>query len=234
VIWRLAEHHYDFPPPEEAEPSGLLAVGGDLHPTRVLEAYRTGVFPWFSEGQPILWWSPDPRAVLDISALRVRRSLRKKLRQQPYRITLDQAFDKVVHRCAQVPRPGQDGTWITSAMERTYADLHRAGHAHSAEAWVGERLVGGLYGVAVGPVFCGESMFADASDASKIAFVWLVRQLARWGFTTIDCQMRTEHLERFGARDVPRAEFLSTLRAGRCRSLREEPWLFDDDFHGEG
>ena len=230
MIWRLADHHHTFPDPMDAEPTGLLAVGGDLHPGRVLAAYRRGIFPWFSAGQPILWWSPDPRSVLDIRDFRVQRSLAKRVRQRPYTITLDTAFPEVVQACASAPRPEQDGTWITPDMERCYTALHRAGHAHSVEAWRGDELVGGLYGVVVGTMFCGESMFARASDASKIGFVHLVRQLERWGFETVDCQMRTEHLARFGAREIPRADFLQALRGRSQQALRPGPWTFDQDF----
>ena len=234
MIWRLSPHHHGFPRPEDAEDTGLLAVGGDLHPGRVLRAYHSGIFPWFSDDGPVLWWSPDPRTVIPIDALSVQRSLGKRIRQAPYTITLDRAFDEVIHRCATAPRPGQDGTWITEEMVQSYLALHRAGHAHSAEAWRGDELVGGLYGIAVGTVFCGESMFADASDASKIAFVHLVRQLARWGLTTIDCQMRTDHLARFGAVDVPRERFLAELRHSRERVLRPGRWEFDADFECRG
>ncbi|MFT4623280.1 MAG: leucyl/phenylalanyl-tRNA--protein transferase [Myxococcota bacterium] len=234
MIWRLAGHHFAFPPPERAEPSGLLAVGGDLRPERVLSAYNEGIFPWFSEGQPLLWWSPDPRAVIEVSELRVQRSLRKRIRQTPYRITLDTAFDDVIAACATAPRPDQDGTWITAEMVEAYRALHAAGHAHSAEAWLGDELVGGLYGLAIGTVFCGESMFARASDASKIAFVHLVRQIQLWGFTLVDCQMQTQHLARFGATDMARDRFLYTLRSDRDRTLRAGPWSFDPDFACSG
>jgi len=219
-----------FPDPRRADASGLLAVGGDLSAERLLTAYRMGIFPWFGPGQPILWWSPDPRMVLEVDRLHVGRSLRKRIRQQPYRITLDTAFHDVIVACASVPRPGQDGTWITQEMVRAYDTLHAQGHAHSAEAWDQEgRLVGGLYGVASGRMFFGESMFAKASDASKIAFVRLVQQLVAWGFPLIDCQMHTDHLARFGAHEISRQEFLR-----RCHELvnqpdRPGPWSFDNE-----
>jgi leucyl/phenylalanyl-tRNA---protein transferase len=222
-----------FPPPSLADPSGLLAAGGDLEPDRLLLAYRSGIFPWYSRG-PILWWSPDPRYVLFSAELTVGRSLAKRIRQQRYRITLDRSFEAVVDACARVPRPGQRGTWITPEMRRAYLHLHELGHAHSVEAWEDDRLVGGLYGVAVGRLYAGESMFAHAPDASKVAFVHLVRQLTIWGFPLVDCQVHTEHLERFGARAIPRDEYLQ-----RCRSLADEPgrdgpWAFDSGFvcHG--
>lgn len=217
-----------FPDPQLAEPSGLLAVGGDLGADRLLLAYQMGIFPWFGAGQPILWWSPDPRTVLHCSDIHVGRSLRKRLRQQPYRITLDQAFTEVIRHCALTPRPGQDGTWITPEMARAYGELHQRGFAHSVEAWDSEnQLVGGLYGVCIGRMFFGESMFAKAADASKLAFVHLVKQLEVWGIPLIDCQMPTDHLARFGAVDMGRDEFLEQVRY-----LTEQPgkpggWSFD-------
>ena len=171
-----------------------------------MAAYRRGVFPWYSEGEPILWWSPDPRMVLFPGELRIGRTLAKTLRKQPYRVSADIAFERVLLGCAQ-PRPDQAGTWITAEMRGAYCRLHTLGVAHSVESWYGAQLVGGLYGVALGRVFFGESMFARASDASKVAFVHLVRQLRAWGFGLIDCQMRTPLLASFGAREIPRAEF---------------------------
>lgn len=225
---RLLRGDQPLPDAEDADARGLVAVGGDLRPTRLLDGYRRGIFPWYGEGLPILWHSPDPRFVLEPAALRVNRSLGKAIRRQPYRLTLDTAFDQVIRRCAEVPRPGQDGTWITDAMIAAYEQLHALGHAHSVEAWQSDELVGGVYGVAVGAVFCGESMFARAPDASKIAFVQLVHQLERWGFELIDCQVHTDHLERFGAVDWPRSRFLAAL--ARLRDRRTAPvgrWRFD-------
>jgi leucyl/phenylalanyl-tRNA--protein transferase len=219
-----------LPDPEDSDPRGLVAVGGDLRPARLLDGYRRGIFPWYGEGLPILWHSPDPRFLLEPRDLRVNRSLRKAIRHAPYRLTMDTAFAEVIRGCAAVPRPDQDGTWITNDMIAAYEALHAQGHAHSVEAWRGEQLVGGIYGVAVGALFCGESMFALAPDASKIAFVYLVRQLERWGFELIDCQVHTEHLERFGACDWARSRFLATL--GRLRGHEVGPhgsWRFDDD-----
>lgn len=233
MIFRIGPQPF-FPDPELADPSGLLGVGGDLSPERLLVAYRAGIFPWYSRGQPILWWSPDPRTVLRVPDLRVQRSLAKRIRQRPYAITLDRAFEQVVACCAQVPRPGQDGTWITPEMARAYVRLHALGHAHSVEAWADGRLVGGLYGVAVGGLFCGESMFAVAPDASKIAFVHLVRQLDRWGFPLVDCQVRTEHLDRFGAVEIPRREYLDEVRRLAAREERRGIWSFDPDFECVG
>jgi len=228
VIFRIPQQHL-FPDPALADPSGLLGVGGDLDPERVLTAYRSGIFPWYSQGQPILWWSPDPRMVLFTEELRIQRSLAKRIRQQRYRITLDRAFAEVVERCALTARPDQRGTWITTEMSEAYAHLHALGHAHSVEAWEGDELVGGLYGVAVGRLFSGESMFATAPDASKIAFVHLVTQLREWGFPLIDCQVHTPHLERFGAREIPRRDYLAALRDVLTYPNRIGRWDFDAD-----
>jgi leucyl/phenylalanyl-tRNA--protein transferase len=216
-----------FPPPEEAASDGLLAVGGDLRPERLVLAYSMGIFPWYSSRQPILWHSPDPRMVLLADELYVSRSLRKTIRKGLYRLTLDTVFARVIDACARVPRPGQPGTWITRDMREAYVELHRRGLAHSAEAWEGDGLVGGVYGVSLGAAFFGESMFAAAPDASKVAFVALVRQLQRWGIRLIDCQVYTEHLERFGAREWPRADFLAALREALKTPTRRGPWSFD-------
>lgn len=225
---RLLRDDQPLPDPEESDARGLVAVGGDLRPERLIDAYRRGIFPWYSEGLPILWHSPDPRFVLDPKHLHVNRSLRKSLHRNPYRISFDTAFSQVVQRCSEVPRPGQDGTWITGDMMAAYDRLFALGHAHSVEAWLDDRLVGGVYGVAVGALFCGESMFALAPDASKIAFVKLIHQLARWGFELIDCQVYTQHLARFGAVELPRARFLAKLATLRDRELATpSPWVFD-------
>lgn len=193
-----------------AEPNGLLAVGGSLSPAWLLHAYARGVFPWFSDGQPILWWTPDPRAVLYPEEFRVTRSLAKSIRNGGYDIRLDTAFAEVVRACA-APRRGEPGTWITPAMHDSYLQLHRGGHAHSVEAWHAGRLVGGLYGVALGRVFFGESMFATRRDASKVALARLVAECQRRGVRLIDCQMATAHLRSLGSRSIPRAEFEAVL-----------------------
>ena len=211
---------------ENAE-DGLLAVGGDLRPERLLLAYRRGIFPWYSEGQPILWHSPDPRMVLAAARLEVPRSLRKTIRKQAYRLSLDTAFAKVVAACASVERPGQSGTWITPDMQAAYRELHRRGVAHSVEAWHEDRLVGGLYGVSLGAAFFGESMFTLAPDASKVAFVGLVEQLLRWGIGLVDCQVYTDHLARFGAVEWPRRRYLTALKKALARPTRPGPWRFD-------
>lgn len=201
-----------FPAPHEAlkEPNGLLAAGGDLRPERLLSAYRRGIFPWYERGQPILWWCPDPRAVLFPSDLRVSRSLRKTVRRRTFSITADVAFGDVLEGCA-APRTYGSETWITDEMAIAYRRLHRLGWAHSFEAWRDGALVGGLYGVAIGRVFFGESMFARVSDASKAAFVSAVKYLSARGFELIDCQIASDHLRRFGATDIPRERFLRLL-----------------------
>ncbi|MBK9130854.1 MAG: leucyl/phenylalanyl-tRNA--protein transferase [Gammaproteobacteria bacterium] len=218
-----------FPPVTRAltEPNGLLAIGGCLDPDWLIEAYRNGIFPWFSPGQPILWWSPDPRMVLFPERLKVSRSLEKLIRQGVYTVTLDQDFGGVIRACSE-PRGPDGGTWITEDMIEAYTRLHELGHAHSIEAWFDGILVGGLYGVALGRVFFGESMFYRRRDASKVAFVQLVRQLRRWGFGLIDCQMSTEHLRRFGAAEIPRAAFMGLLGEG-TRAAPWISWCFDPD-----
>lgn len=199
-----------FPPIEKAltEPNGLLAAGGDLSPQRLLAAYRRGIFPWYAHGEPVLWWSPDPRMVLFPDEIRITRSLAKTLRNIDYAVRLDTAFDRVIAACATTPRPDQNGTWITAEMQAAYGRLHALGYAHSIETWHGDRLVGGLYGIAIGRAFFGESMFSHATDASKIALAHLCRYLVARGFGIIDCQMETTHLASMGAHPIPRDEYL--------------------------
>ncbi|WP_372678833.1 leucyl/phenylalanyl-tRNA--protein transferase [Desulfosarcina sp.] len=209
-IFTLSNKH-SFPPAHLAIKEGLLAVGGDLDSERLLVAYRNGIFPWYAEGDPILWWSPDPRLVLYPEELRVSRSLRKVIKRDVFFITFDQGFETVIRACAEAKRSYGEGTWITDEMKAAYCALHRQGYAHSVEAWQGERLVGGLYGIAIGRVFFGESMFSQVSNASKVAFVALVEILKRLRFKLIDCQVRTDHLIRFGAREIPRKTFLEQL-----------------------
>jgi len=267
-----------FPPVEAASPEGLLAIGGDLRPERLLEAYRHGIFPWYSDDQPILWWSPDPRAVLIPAKLKVSRSLRKTLRRGTFRVSLDQAFGAVMNACAgprhsgtykcrerhdcadaggtaprmaeadscreQGPKatPGAlaedagsdrgsqpSGTWITPEMRDAYARLHALGYAHSVEVWYDDQLVGGLYGVALGAAFFGESMFSHATDASKVALVHLVHQLEAWGYTLVDCQVASAHLFSLGAEEIPRADFLTRLAQALAQPGRRPPWRFDTD-----
>lgn len=223
LTWLTAQD-LAFPPADRAmeEPNGLLAAGGDLSVPRLITAYRHGVFPWYSPGQPILWWCPDPRTILRPAHLHVSRSMRKVIRQQQMRVTLDQAFPSVIRACAE-PRHYADGTWITPQMQQAYIDLHRAGIAHSVEVWQDELLVGGLYGVALGKVFFGESMFSRASNASKLGFITLVEQLRQWGFELIDCQMPTDHLFSLGAESMPRAVFLEEL-ARLCPADAANAW----------
>ncbi len=217
-----------FPPVEFASPEGLLAVGGDLSAERLIEAYRHGIFPWYSAGQPILWWSPDPRMVLIPDRLKVSRSLRKRLRHGDYTVRSDTHFREVMHGCA-VPRRDAHGTWITPEMVEAYVRLHELGYAHSVEAWRGTELVGGLYGVALGRVFFGESMFSRAPDASKVALVYLVRQLARWGYQMIDCQVASAHLAGLGAENIRRSEFLARLDEALRQSDQRGQWRLDPD-----
>lgn len=200
-----------FPPPHLAIKEGLLAVGGDLSVERLLLAYRSGIFPWYSKDEPILWWSPDPRLVLYPEELRVSKSLRKVIKRNLFTITFDQAFDSVIRECAEAIRSYGEGTWITREMKSAYCEFHRHGYAHSVEAWQDEKLAGGLYGISIGRAFFGESMFTRVSNASKVAFVTLVENLKRLGYDFIDCQVRTDHLVRFGAREVPRKVFLEEL-----------------------
>ena len=202
-----------FPPLSQAlrAPNGLLAAGNDLSLPRLLQAYRQGIFPWFSAGEPVLWWSPDPRMALFPAEFRLHRSLLKTLRGGGYEVRLDTAFSQVINACAQTPRPGQDGTWITDDIAAAYCALHDAGWAHSVETWMDGELVGGLYGVAIGRMFYGESMFTRRRDASKIAFAHLARFLRAREFGLIDCQMNTAHLASLGAREISRAEFIARL-----------------------
>ena len=214
-----------FPPVSKAlaSPNGLLCAGGDLTPARILDAYARGIFPWFSEGDPILWWSPDPRMVLFPEELKVSRSLRKALARGAYETRFDTAFRRVMEECAQ-PRDGQGGTWIVPEMIEAYTALHEQGHAHSVESWLDGELAGGLYGMALGKVFFGESMFARADDASKVALVRLVERLRHQGYRLIDCQQATGHLASLGAREIPRGEFVQRLREAVDRDPRGERW----------
>ena len=210
----LLSDKISFPPPELAEEDGLLAVGGDLSQERLFKAYATGIFPWYSENSPILWWSPDPRLVLFPSELNVSRSLRQVIKKGIFTVTMNRAFEQVIQCCADSSRKGQSGTWITEEMMHAYKGLHRSGYAHSVEAWHEDRLVGGLYGIIMGRIFFGESMFALQSNASKTALAAFVELMIPQGLMLIDCQVRTEHLVRMGAREIPRAIFLKLLKKG--------------------
>ena len=209
-----------------ADPNGLLAAGGGLSPNRLLEAYSRGIFPWFEEGQPVLWWSPDPRMVLFPEDLRVSKSLRKTLNKSLYTVTLDEAFAEVIDCCAQ-PRGDSPGTWITDEMQTAYTQLFEAGHAHSVEVWREGDLVGGLYGVALGQLFFGESMFSFESNASKIALVKLAKQLQEWNYKLIDCQVSSEHLESLGAIEISREQFRLQLHELLPCPGKAAPWNID-------
>ncbi len=220
-----------FPAVETAlrEPNGLLAAGGGLHPARLLDAYRHGIFPWFSPGDPILWWSPDPRMVLFPAEFKLSRSLARVIRNAGFEVRCDTAFETVMRACA-APRAGQNGTWIQGDMIAAYCALHELGYAHSVETWRDDELVGGLYGVAIGRMFYGESMFSCEANASKVALAHLSRQLERWRFGMIDCQMNTPHLASLGAREIPRAEFVERLRElVNCEPVTR--WRFDADLY---
>lgn len=223
LTW-LSPYSNDFPPGERAlaDPNGLLAIGGDLSIPRLLKAYRQGIFPWYQDGQPLLWWCPDPRTVVLPGSLHVSRSMRKFMRQSTWRVTADQAFASVMRGCAE-PRDYTNATWITAEMQDAYCELHRLGHAHSIEVWDDQILVGGLYGVALGKVFFGESMFSRRTNASKMAFVRLVEHLRQWGFELIDCQMPTDHLFSLGAESISRQAFREHL-AAYCNESIAEHW----------
>ncbi len=215
-----------FPPPHFAEKEGLLAVGGDLTADRLLLAYRQGIFPWYSGDEPILWWSPDPRLILYPKDLNISKSLNKILRKKMFDITMDRAFERVIRACSNVRIEKGEGTWITDEMLDAYCRLHKMGYAHSVEAWQGETLCGGLYGVSLGKSFFGESMFVKVSNASKAAFVFLVESLDRWGFDLVDCQVKTDHLLRFGAKEVPRRIFLRQLEKSLKKPTKRGKWHF--------
>ena len=225
-IFRLVDEPV-FPPPDYADPSGLLAVGGDLSNERLLEAYRVGIFPWYSDDQPILWWSPDPRLILDLKDFKISRSLSKTLKKGVFQVTFDHAFEEVIQACAVVPREAQNGTWITPEMQEAYINLHGLGYAHSVETWFGGKLAGGLYGVSLGKCFFGESMFHLKTDASKVALATLVEKLKSWDFHFIDSQMTTEHMVRLGAKELPRRIFLKRLQSALRHPTRRGRWRID-------
>lgn len=223
TVYRLIEDLI-FPSPEDAEPDGLLAVGGDLSSQRLLLAYAMGIFPWYSEGQPILWWSPDPRLILEPDEFHVSRRFAQLLRRGTFRVTFDQDFLSVIRACASIDRPGQKGTWITQAMEEAYIELHDLGFAHSVESWTENRLVGGVYGVSLGRAFFGESMFSRVSNASKVAMAGLVQRLDSWGFHFLDAQVTTRHMQSLGAKEVSRAAFLARLERALEYPTRRGNW----------
>ncbi len=228
IPW-LDPHRYDFPPITQAldEPNGLLAAGGDLSGNRLIEAYRHGIFPWFSPGEPILWWSPDPRCTLKPGQIHISRSLRKAIRHSDFEISFDQSFSEVIAACA-APRSYTDGTWISTSMQQAYTQLHQQGVAHSVELWQNGKLSGGLYGIAMGRLFFGESMFSRATNASKIAFAFFARQLEKWGYVLIDCQVENNHLTSLGASCIPRTEFKQYLDQHLETELNHH-WHFDID-----
>jgi len=207
----LLDNELIFPHPSLANEDGVLAIGGDLSTERLHLAYRNGIFPWFEDGDPIVWWSPNPRMVLYPHKLKVSKSMRNVINQNKYSITFDKSFSEVIDNCKSISRNNQDGTWITPDMKRAYVDLHDRGIAHSVEVWEGEELVGGLYGVNIGKVFCGESMFSKKSNTSKLAFISLVRKLEEENYFMIDCQLYTDHLASLGAEEIDRDKFLSDL-----------------------
>ena len=227
-VYRLSDKPV-FPPPEGASPEGIVAVGGDATPERLIEAYSLGIFPWPHAGFPLLWFSPDPRFILKLDRVKVGRSLRKSIRKSPYEIRVDTAFRRVMKGCARAPRPGQRGTWITPELLEGYGLLHRKGMAHSIEAWADGELAGGLYGVSLGTMFCGESMFALLPDASKIAAMTLFGNLKAWGFSFVDCQVYTDHMARFRAVEWRRSRFLKALRQTLAEPTRRGPWRLELD-----
>lgn len=223
-----SKENNSFPAVENAltEPNGLLAMGGTLSPRRLIDAYRHGIFPWYNEGQPILWWAPDPRFVLYPERLKVSRSLRKTLRKRLYRVTLDMDFRGVIAGCA-APRAQTSTTWISHNMRHAYTTLYELGVSHSVETWLGEELVGGLYGIALGHIFYGESMFSLRPDASKVGFVHLIHQLQHWGFAVVDCQIYSNYLKSFGAEFISRREFIKLLTCHTSLPGPSVPWRFD-------
>jgi len=216
------DYRHIFPHPNDANEEGIVAFGGDLNPTRLYLAYREGIFPWFSAGDPILWWSPDPRLILNLEDFKLRKSLRKRMKH--FEIRFDTAFEQVLQECAAIHRPGQQGTWLQPDLIEAMTSLHALGKAHSVEAYYEGELVGGLYGVGVGAVFCGESMFAKKSDASKVAFAVLIEKLKEWGYKFVDAQVPTEHLKSLGAIEVYRDFFLAKLYEYRDLSVSDDAW----------
>lgn len=229
MAYRLNPNTLDFPPVQYADDDGLLAVGGDLSEKRIIKAYKNGIFPWYSEYSPILWWSPNPRFVILPQNFKFAKSLRPILRKQKFRVTINQAFENVIQHCKVMNRPNQHGTWITQEMQQAFINLHYEGFAHSVEVWNEDKLVGGLYGEIVGTCFFGESMFALEDNASKIGFIVLVKNLLDNGFEMIDCQVYTEHLARFGADMIPRKEFIERLEKGKQKQFDKEK--FEKNFN---
>lgn len=213
-----------FPPPNLATKEGLLAVGGDLRPERILLAYREGIFPWYSDDQPILWWSPDPRLVLYLDEFKYSKSLRKIIKRQLFQVTYNKNFDMVIHECGRTRIDNSEGTWITPQMEQAYSELHSLGHAHSVEAWCDGKLAGGLYGLSIGSVFFGESMFSAVPNASKVCLAALVHKVRQMDYQFIDCQVPTDHLKRLGAREIPREAYIRELKCATHKSVNNVQW----------
>lgn len=222
--------HQPFPPVHLAmrDPNGLLAIGGDLSPSRLIRAYRQGIFPWYNPDEPVLWWCPDPRTVLDPTAFHVSRSLKKAIQRRDYALSFDRAFDAVLAACS-ADRARSHGTWLGDDMRHAYVELYKRGHAHSVELWRDGQLIGGLYGVTLGRVFFGESMFSRATDASKLALYWLSQQLHRWNFDMIDCQVSSQHLLSLGAREITRESFLKRIAVAVDAPAANKSWRFDAD-----
>ncbi len=228
TVFRLG-NELIFPHPELADSNGLLAIGGDLSPRRILLAYCLGIFPWYERGSPILWWSPDPRLVLFPADIKIYRSLRRVIKKKIFSVSMDKDFSKVIRKCAEVRLSKGIDTWLTPEMIEAYERLHKIGYAHSVEVWQENEIVGGLYGVSIGKAFFGESMFSEVSDSSKIALVFLCRALLSWGYHFIDCQVTTEHLKRMGAKEIPRKEFLRLLNSAVIYRTRIGKWTEDFD-----
>ena len=223
-IFQLSKERIDFPHPSLSRPDGILAIGGDLLPERLLLAYQMGIFPWYNQGEPIIWWSPDPRFVLFPEELKVSKSMRPYFNQNKFQISYDKAFEEVMRNCAKSVRNGQRGTWITEEMVEGYCKLFDLGFAHSVEVWQEEEMVGGLYGINLGKIFFGESMFTKVSNASKFGFISLVQKLSEHQFILIDCQQETRHLGSLGARPIPRTEFLNILDGNNTKTALSENW----------
>lgn len=223
-VYQLPENSFEFPPTAVAEPDGLLALGGDLRPERLLTAYSLGIFPWYSKGEPILWWTPAPRLVLYPNELHISKSMRPLFNRNAFRVTYDLAFQEVIGHCRKAYRAGQNGTWITEEMIQAYCNLHQLGFAHSVEVWQENKLVGGLYGLSIGKVFFGESMFSQVSNASKYGFISLVRSLDSLKFDLVDCQMTTAHLVRMGARELERPDFEGELKTSVVKDTLRGAW----------
>jgi leucyl/phenylalanyl-tRNA---protein transferase len=220
----ISRRSIEFPDPDEADESGLLAVGGDLSIERLKLAYSKGIFPWYEDGMPILWWTPDPRMVLFPGRMIISHSLKQSIKRKQFIITIDHAFEKVIKNCAKTPRKGEKGTWITREMRNAYIRLHEAGYAHSAEAWLDGELVGGLYGVALGKAFFGESMFHQVTNASKVAFYHLIEKLNKWNFEIIDAQVYTNHLESLGGEMIPRSQYMQILESALKVEDKKGSW----------